>query len=272
MRGQNLAGNPEFKMKLEGTPGSDKETLYAKTIVDSVDTVGLQVEQVVKLNKIDTGYETWVTVRNKTDSDMNDVCYYRAFDPDQSMTGGASTDNFYHTEPNGDVFVLASAVDTGLPCPTTKDEMFAAADGAFFFWAPLLDLGYTVTPTSQPVGWSSSYNFSAPEEGYHEYEDTGMSIRINIGKIPAHGERSLSFSSSLDPDSSRALEKLATNHGTIAPSPVFTSANVKDEVSWYVPGDTYAPATLRSTGEPEGRIYLVTRECSSLAELATASN
>jgi len=268
MRGINLTGSPALSMKVVGTPGADKETLSVKTVVDS--TVNLQVEQVVTFSKVDTGYDTWVTIRNTSDADKANVCYYRAFDPDQSAD--FDTDNFYHTEPNGDVFVLASAVNSGLPSPTTLSNMFAKADGAFFFWAPVLDFGYTVTPMTQSVGWSSGSGFSAPAEGYHKYEDTGMSIRINLGTIPAHGEKTLYYYSSLDPVASRAMEKLIQKQGKEVPSPVFTSDNVKDEVIWYEPGDTYAPATLASTGDKSGRIYLVVRECASLAELSTASN
>jgi len=275
MRGTNLTGDPVLSMKVTGEAGTTNETLSVKTVVQS--TVGYEIEQVIVFTKEDTGYDTWVTIRNTTDSDKNDVAYYRAFDPDQGRGnvggGSASTDNFYHTEPNGDVYVIASGMNTGLPSPTTLNDMCEAAKGAYIFFAPLFDFGYTVTPMRTSVGWASyPSQLKAMEEGFHEYDDKAMGIRANLGTIPAHGEKTLYYYSSLDPDTKRALQKLSGKGAGSIPAPELTSANVTDDVVWYEAGVATVDVTLWETNATSGKIYLANKKCTSFEELANATN
>jgi len=257
-------------------PVSGEESQVVKVVVQT--TVNFEITQIVRMSKTDTGYDTWVIIKNNSTEDKADMCYFRAFDPDQPGSTGPqdeesyTTDNFYHTEANGDVYVMAASNNTELPEITTIDDFFKESQGAFFFYAPLWDYGYTVKPKTQGVGWNTFNNFKDVDNDYHEFEDTGMSICIELGTIKAGESKELYYYSSLDPDSQRALEKLKTKIGVNYPSPYFTSENVIDDVIKYEPGSENVTFTLKEDTVTGGRMYLANKKCSSMSDLAKAAN
>ena len=204
------------------SPGNTNMTLIAHTELKTINTDNtdcFKITQVVEFQKYDTGYDTWVTISNMTDTVQKNVCYFRGFDPDQPSKwyqgSKYNTDNFYWTDPEThDAYVICSATNSQLSATTTLDDFVDRTCTPFYYYAPdpqndpLVERKYTITPVTMKAGWSASKEFSTPQNGYHSFYDTAMGIRFNIGDLGPGESVRLYYYSSLDPCAWRAFKRV----------------------------------------------------------------
>ena len=204
--------------------GNTNLTLIAHTELKTINTDNtdrFKITQIVEFQKYDTGYDTWVTISNMTDTVQKNVCYFRGFNPDQPnkwyQGDKYKTDNFYWSDPEThDAYVICSATNSSLPTVTSLDYFADSACTPFYYFAPdpqndpQVAHKYTITPVTVATNvtlWSSSEDFSTPENGYHLFGDTAMGIRFNIGDLGPGESVRLYYYSSLDPCAWRAFER-----------------------------------------------------------------
>ena len=207
------------------SPGNTNMTLIAHTELKTINTDNtdcFKITQIVEFQKYDTGYDTWVTISNMTDTVQKNVCYFRGFNPDQAnkwyQGSKFKTDNFYWTDPEThDAYVICSATNSSLPTVTSLDYFADSACTPFYYYVPdprndpQVAHKYTITPVTvatSVTAWSSSKDFSTPENGYHLFGDTAMGIRFNIGDLRPGESVRLYYYSSLDPCAWRAFERV----------------------------------------------------------------
>ncbi len=163
--------------------------------------------------KDDEGFATvTITLKNNSSDTLSGVEFIRGFDPDQGKSS-ASTSNYYHTDSDGTVWIVATP--TNKSGEFTSVEDFASGITApFIFKAPKSNY-YTVVPVHQKVGWGSYSAFTdvtATTSPYKlnasVYDDEGIGLKFMCGNI-GHGETvTITYLMSLDSDVAGAIAAL----------------------------------------------------------------
>ncbi|BAL00100.1 putative surface layer protein [Oscillibacter valericigenes Sjm18-20] len=198
-----------------------------------------------------------LVLTNNSSDTLHNLEYIRAFDPDQGRVSGKeyTTNNYFHTDSDGTVWVIASTNSTPDGAVSFHD-FTAAAKYPFIYMAPP-SKDYTVKPVEQSVGWyRHNYNFKDVTDTAHTvsdytyqldhstYADRGIGIRFQVPSLAAGASVTLYYNMSLDADIQSALKQLS---GNLAAQPESYVAKTGDTVKLSVDLATLFPDPTSDT-------------------------
>lgn len=234
---------------------STANKLQAVTTATVADT--LSYSQTVSFAKESGVAGVKLVLTNNSSDTLHNLEYIRAFDPDQGRGDGDKyiTNNYFHTDSDGTVWVIASTNSTPEGA-VSFDDFTAAAKYPFIYMAPP-SKDYTVKPVEQSVGWyRNSYNFKDVTDTAHTvsgytyqldhstYADRGIGIRFQVPSLAARASVTLYYNMSLDADIQSALKQLS---GNLAAQPESYVAKTGDTVKLSVDMATLFPHAASDT-------------------------